>query len=266
MSQETILYDVADGVATITINRPEARNAFDAGTLEALYKASVRATEDPGVRAIALTGAGGHFSAGGDVKGFGAALTAGSDAAALMIREMTLYFHGAVATLARAPKPFLTAVDGTAAGGGFSLAISGDVTIASDRARFTYAYTNIGLAPDGSSSYSLPRLIGMKKALWLAYRNPTLSAEEARALGLVNEVFPAADFDARWRAIAREIAAGPTASLAASKRLLRGSLGRDLESQMEDERDAIAACARTADFLEGCLAFAEKRKAAFRGK
>jgi 2-(1,2-epoxy-1,2-dihydrophenyl)acetyl-CoA isomerase len=108
--------------------------------------------------------------------------------------------------------------------------------------------------------------VGLKKSLWLALRNPTLSAEDARALGLVNEVFPATDFEAGWRTLATELAAGPTLAYAAAKRLLRGALGRDLEAQMEDERDAITACARTADFLEGCMAFAEKRKARYEGR
>lgn len=265
MPEETVLYDVADGVATLTLNRPAARNALETSMLAAFYRASVRAAEDRGVRAMVVTGAGGHFCAGGDVKGFASALAGGADAAALLVKDLTIYFHGAVSTLARAAKPFLTAIDGTAAGGGFSLAIAGDVSIASDRAQLTYAYTNIGLAPDGSSSWSLPRLVGQKRAMWLAYRNPRLTAAQALELGLVNEVVPSADFDARWRALARELAAGPTQAYGAAKRLFRGSLGNPLEAQMEDEREAIATCARTADFLEGCTAFVEKRRAAFRG-
>jgi 2-(1,2-epoxy-1,2-dihydrophenyl)acetyl-CoA isomerase len=261
-----LLYDVADGVATITLARPEARNAFTVPMLEALYRAAVRASEDPGVRAIALTGAGGHFSAGGDVKMFGEMAAKGGAHASALVKELTLHFHGAVATLARAPKPWICAVDGTAAGGGFSLAIAGDLTVASDRARLTYAYTNIGLAPDGSSSWSLPRLIGLQRAMRLAFTNPTLSAEEARALGLVAEVLPATDFESRWRAFARDLASRPTRALAGAKRLLRAAFGRDIEAQMEDEREAISACARSADFAEGVAAFAQKRKATFRGE
>src|SRR5579859_5353392 len=188
---ESILYDVRDAVATITLSRPEARNAFSVPMLEALYRAAVRAAEDPGVRAIVLTGAGGHFSAGGDVKLFGEMVARGGDHAASLVKELTLFFHGAVATLARAPKPWICAVDGSAAGGGFSLAIAADLTVASERAKFTYAYTNIGLAPDGSSSWSLPRLVGLQRAIRLAFTNPTLSAAEARDLGIVAEVLPA---------------------------------------------------------------------------
>ncbi len=263
--ESSVLYDVADGLATITLNRPQVRNAFDVSMVQSFYRASVAAAEDAGVRAIVVTGAGGHFCAGGDVKLFAATVARGREAAALLVKDLTIYFHGAISALARAAKPFVTAIDGTAAGGGMSLALAGDVSVASDRATFTYAYTNLGLAPDGSSSYHLPRLVGMKSALWLAYRNPTLSAAEAQALGLVNEVYPAAELDARWRALARELARGPTRAYAAAKRLIRVSLGRELETQMEEERDAIAACARTDDFAEGAAAFAAKRPPTYRG-
>jgi 2-(1,2-epoxy-1,2-dihydrophenyl)acetyl-CoA isomerase len=266
MPDEHVLYDVAHGVATITLSRPAARNAFDVPMLKALHRASCRAAVDRGVRAIVVTGAGGHFCAGADVKLFAEKLAAGGDEVTLLVEEMTAYLHSAIATLARAPKPWLCAVDGTAAGGGLGLAIAADATIASDRAQLTYAYTNIGLAPDGSASWSLPRLLGPRKALWLAYRNPRLSAAEALALGLVTEVYPAAAFDDRARELARELAAGPTLSLAASKRLLRASSGRHVESQMEEERDAITACSRSADFREGIAAFLEKRPARFRGE
>jgi 2-(1,2-epoxy-1,2-dihydrophenyl)acetyl-CoA isomerase len=263
---DPVRLDVEEGVATITLDRPKARNAFDLSMVKALYAASVRAAEDPGARAIVVTGAGGHFCAGGDVKLFAETVSRGGEAAGLFVKDLTLYFHGAVSTLARARKPWINAVDGTAAGGGFSLAIAADLTVASEAARFTYAYSNIGLAPDGSSSWSLPRIVGLQRALRLAYENPTLTAEEARGLGLVAEVFPAADFEERWRALARRLAAGPTAAFASAKRLLRASLGRDLEAQMEDEREEIAACARTADFREGVNAFAAKRRPAYRGQ
>jgi 2-(1,2-epoxy-1,2-dihydrophenyl)acetyl-CoA isomerase len=265
--ESPVLYDVAHGVATITLNRPEVRNAFDVPMLRLFEEAARRATSDPGVRAIVTTGAGGHFSGGGDVRRFReAAAEGGGERAASLIQEMTLYYHAAVSTLARAEKPWICAVDGTAAGGGFSLAIAGDLAIASERAVFVYAYSAIGLAPDGASSWSLPRLVGPKKALRIAYRNPRIGAAEALALGLIEEVHPAAEFEARWRAAAREIAAGPTRAFAATKRLVRQSLRNGLEEQMEDERAAIAACARSADFAEGIAAFGEKRPARFEGR
>jgi len=264
---EHLRYEVGDGVAVITMDRPEARNAFTAGMLRAFSEVCVRASEDPSVRAIVLTGAGGHFAAGADVKAFAALASGGEQgAAATHVHALIQHFHGGISTLARARKPWIAAVDGTAAGGGFSLAIAADVTLASDRAKFTFAYPGIGLAPDGSSSWSLPRLVGVKKALWLAYRNPTLSAEEALALGLVTEVTPAASFEARWRAVARELANGPTLAFGAAKRLLRASAeGSSLEAQMEDEREEIVRAARSDDFREGTTAFAEKRKPLFRG-
>ncbi len=265
---ESVLYDVAGGVATIVLARPEVRNAFDVPMLEALRAAAARAAEDAGVRAIAVTGAGGHFCAGADVRLFAAAAAreGGGAEGARLVRELTHRYHAAVVGLARAPKPWICAVDGTAAGGGFSLAIAADLTIASDRARFVYAYSGIGLAPDGGASWTLPRLLGPKRALLLAYRNPRLAAAEALALGLVDEVHPAADFEARWRDLARELAAGPTRAFAAAKRLVRGAFERSFEAALEDERDAIAECARTADFAEGSAAFAEKRAPRFEGR
>lgn len=264
MAGETVRYDVEGGVATITLDRPEARNAFDVPMLEGLRQRAEQAAADRGVRAIAVRGAGGHFSAGGDVKLFAATAARGRDAAGSLFKEMTLHFHAALSALARAPKPWIAAVDGTAAGGGFSLAIAGDLVVASDRAQLVYAYSAIGLAPDGGSTWHLPRLCGPRRALWLALRNPRLSAEEARALGLVNEVCPAAEFEARWRALAHELARGPTEAFAAAKRLLfaRGAM----EAQLEDERQAIAATSLTADFAEGVRAFVEKRSPRFQGE
>jgi 2-(1,2-epoxy-1,2-dihydrophenyl)acetyl-CoA isomerase len=263
-----VRYEVEAGLAVITLAREGARNAFTAGMIKDLARGAGRAAHDKGVRAIVLTGAGGHFCAGADVKLFAAlaALEDGAERASGFVREITLDFHEAVTQLARARKPWISVVDGTAAGGGFALAIGADATIASERARFTYAYTNIGLAPDGGSSYALPRLCGERRAQWLALRNPTLSASEALSMGLVSEVLPSDGFEERWRAIAREVAAGPTHAFAASKRLIRASLRRPLEAQLAEEREAIFEAARTRDFAEGTRAFAEKRRARFEGR
>jgi 2-(1,2-epoxy-1,2-dihydrophenyl)acetyl-CoA isomerase len=264
---DPVHYDVADGVATIAIDRPHVRNAFDLQTVRALHDAALCAAEDTAVRAVVVTGRGGHFSAGGDVRCFGEALAAGGGAgAARLIEELTLYFHGALTALARAEKPVLAAVDGVAAGGGFSMAALADVTVASERAVFTFAYTNIALAPDGGSSWALPRLFGWKRALLFAWRSERLTAREALALGLVQEVYPAAEFESRWRALARDLASGPTRALAAAKRLMRASASRSLEEQLENEREAIAACARTRDFGEGIAAFMAKRPPRFEGR
>ncbi len=258
---KTVHYDCRDGVGTITLDRPP-RNAFDVGTVKLLYRLVLAATEDTGARAIVIVGAHSQFCAGGDVK---LMHTVAADAPRLF-KELTLPFHAAISALARSEKPVITAVNGAAAGGGFSLAIAGDLCVASERSTFTYGYSGIGVAPDGSSSYWLPRIVGLRRALWLAFRNPTLTAAEAHDLGLVSEVYPTPDFDARVKALATELASGPTRAFGHAKRLLRESFGRDLEAQMEDERERIAASGSTLDFLEGVAAFIEKRKARFTGR
>jgi 2-(1,2-epoxy-1,2-dihydrophenyl)acetyl-CoA isomerase len=258
---QSVRYECQNGIGLITLDRPP-RNAFDVPMVEALHRVTRAAADDEAVRVIAIVGAGGQFCAGGDVK----LMHARAADAPPLFKELTLHFHAAISALARAEKPVMTAVDGAAAGGGFSLAIAADVCVASDRAQLTFGYTGIGLPPDGSSSYTLPRLVGYRRAAWIALRNPTIPAEEACRLGLVSEVYPVADFEARWRALAADLAAGPTRAYAGAKRLLRASLARDLESQMEDEREAIAAGGATADFREGVAAFAAKRPARFTGR
>jgi 2-(1,2-epoxy-1,2-dihydrophenyl)acetyl-CoA isomerase len=258
---ETVHYEEADGAAVITLDRAP-RNAFDLETVRSLAAHAARAAHDPGVRAVCVTGAGGHFCAGGDVKGFD---RQGPNAPA-HVRDLTLFYHEAITALARAPKPVLAAVDGVAAGGGFSLAIGCDVVVASARATFTYAYSRIGLAPDGGSSYWLPRLIGYRQAFSLACASPQLSAEEARGLGLVTEVVPVEGFEATWRERLRALAAGPTRALAATKRLLRQSFERGLEEQLAAERAAITATAGTQDFRAGLRALLERRTPGFEGR
>ncbi|MBI3770199.1 MAG: enoyl-CoA hydratase/isomerase family protein [Deltaproteobacteria bacterium] len=168
MAYETVLYRVQEGVATITLNRPSAYNALDLTLARELFAATLEADEDRAVRYIVLTGAGGAFCAGGDVKEFARA----GDRGGIFIKELTTYLHGAISRLCRSPKPVLTAVNGVAAGGGMGLAISGDLVVAAESARFTMAYAKIGASPDASSSYFLPRLVGIRRALELHYTKP----------------------------------------------------------------------------------------------
>jgi 2-(1,2-epoxy-1,2-dihydrophenyl)acetyl-CoA isomerase len=186
--------------------------------------------------------------------------------AGIFLETLTVSLHEAIATMAHMGKPIIMAVNGAAAGAGFSLAIAGDLVLAADNARFTVAYTTIGLAPDGSSTFTLPRLIGPKRAFELMYTNQTLSANEAKELGIVNQIFPAAQFVERTREYAVNIAKGPTAALGCAKKLLTLSAHSSLETQMEHERRAIAACGRTADFREGTDAFFAKRAPKFQGR
>ncbi|MEH6550223.1 MAG: enoyl-CoA hydratase-related protein [Pseudomonadales bacterium] len=252
---------VVDGVATITLNRPEAANSIDVTMSAELLKASLAVASDPQVRVLILTGAGRLFSAGGDLA-FMATL---GDKIGEGLREVTANLHSALATLSHMNAPVITAINGTAAGAGFSLAITGDFVIASDRAKFTMAYTAAGLAPDGSSTYYLPRLVGIRRAKELMITNRLLNAAEALEWGLINEVVPADELMTRANALAAQLATGATCAFGEVKRMLHASFQNGLETQMQMETNAIANMSRTADGQEGVAAFLGKRKPEFKG-
>ena len=262
MTYKHLIVERAGQVATITLNRPEALNALDLDLGRDLFRAALEVDEDPGVRCVVVTGAGKAFCAGGDVKGFADNLPR----IGVHIKELTTYLHGAVSRLCRSDKPVIMAVNGVAAGGGFSLALSGDLVVATESARFTMAYSRIAATPDGSSSYFLPRLIGLRRALDLYFGNRVLSAREALEWGLVTRVVPDAEFTAAVAALARELAQGPTRAFGAAKRLLHQSTWESLETQMELEAQAIAASGHTRDFATGVTAFANKQAPTFEGR
>jgi 2-(1,2-epoxy-1,2-dihydrophenyl)acetyl-CoA isomerase len=264
-SEPTVLLDVTDGIGWITLNRPKAYNAINTDLADRLLDVAIRCDEDDDVRALVITGKGPSFCSGGDIRQMMDAVTSDGHAAAFL-KTLTVSFHETIATMAHMSKPVITAVNGAAAGAGFSLALAGDLVLAADCARFTVAYTAIGLAPDGSSTFTLPRLVGPKRAFELIHTNRALSANEAKELGLVNEVFPTAQFIERAREYAVRVAQGPTAALGYAKKLLTLSAQNSLETQMEHERRAIAACGRTADFREAADAFFAKRPARFLGR
>ena len=263
MQQQTaLLFDVRDNVAHITLNRPDAANAMNSDTARELMHAALRCDEDPGVRAVVIAGAGRTFCAGGDLRSFAAE----GDNLPFHLKEMTTYLHAAVSRLARMDAPVIAAVHGAAAGAGMSLVCAADIVLAAESARFTLAYTRVGLAPDGSSTFSLTRLVGLRRALELALTNRVLSAKEALDWGLVTRVVPDAELQPEADALAKQLAAGPTKALGAAKRLLRDGSTETLETQMELEARAIADAARTADAREGIAAFLEKRQPQFRGE
>jgi 2-(1,2-epoxy-1,2-dihydrophenyl)acetyl-CoA isomerase len=264
MTDDPLLYERDDGLAMLTLNRPEVYNAIDDALIRALLDALVDCDEDATVRAVMITGAGKAFCSGGNLK----AMKAEADAhgtAGPFLKRLTVPVHGAIATMARMEKPVLGAVNGPAGGFGLSLALACDLVVAAESAVFTMAYTRAGLAPDGGSSFFLPRIVGPRRAYDLMVNNPVLSALEARDLGIVNEVLPDASFVADARAYAARLAAGPTRAFGAAKRLLASSPDSSLEGQMEHERRAIAACAGTEDFKEGIAAFVDKRAPGFKG-
>jgi len=262
MAYQHLLLERRAHVATITLNRPDAYNALDLELGRELFHASLEVDEDPDVRCVVITGAGKAFCAGGDVKGFVDNLPR----IGILVKELTTYLHGAVSRLTRSPKPVIMAVNGVAAGGGLSFALSGDLVVAGESARFTMAYSKIAATPDGSSSYFLPRLVGLRRSLELYLTNRVLSAREALEWGLITRVVPDGELRTAVETLARELAAGPTLAIGGAKRLFHQSTWESLETQMELEAQAIAASGHTADFREGVTAFANKKTPTFHGR
>jgi len=262
MPYENILLDIRDGIATITLHRPQAYNALDMPLARELHHAAVVCGEDDAVRVVVVTGSGRAFCAGGDVKGFCEQL----DNIGTHIKLLTTELHAAVSRLTRMLKPCITAVNGVAAGGGMSLALAGDLILATESARLTMAYTQIGASPDGSSSFTLPRLVGLKRALELTFLNRVLSAREAMEWGIVNQVFADDQFHQGVQQIAQQLAQGPTLAYGRAKALFYRSFSETLETQMEHEAQLIAASGHTEDFRGGVQAFAAKRQPTFQGR
>lgn len=261
MPYETLLLERRNAVARLTLNRPDAANAFDMRLAKDLLAAAIACEEDAEVRAVVITGAGKMFSAGGDLKSFQAI----GEGIGAHLKELTLHLHGAISRLAWMDAPVIAAVNGTAAGAGMSLVAATDYAIAARSARFTMAYTQIGLTPDGSSTYFLARSIGLRRAKELALTNRVLSAEEAAEWGVVNRVVPDAELEAAATEVAERLAVGATGAFGATKRLMLLGAGDLLEAQMERETRAIAARAASHDGREGIAAFLAKRKPAFKG-
>lgn len=263
MSYETILFDIEENVATLTMNRPEAMNAINRQLGEEFVDAVIRCRSDPNVRAVVLKGAGRAFCAGGDLKAFTNFLQGDPVTA---FRTFAMRLHAGIIELRHMEKPVIAQVHGVAAGAGMSLALACDLTVAAESAQFIMAYSRVGLSPDGSSTYFIPRLVGPKKALEIFYTGDSIPAPEAQRLGLINRVVPDAELEKETRALARRLAHGPTLALGRAKELVYRSLGETLETQLEHERDFIALSAITEDFREGVQAFIQKRDPKFRGR
>ncbi|HLY29546.1 MAG TPA: enoyl-CoA hydratase-related protein [Ktedonobacterales bacterium] len=259
MPSANIALDIHDHIARLTLNRPEAGNALTLTMARELMEAALQCGEDPTVRVVLLTGAGNTFCAGGDLKSFAAT----GDQLPRHAKEITTYLHAAISLLTRMQAPVIAAVQGSAAGGGMSLTCACDLVLAAESARFVVAYTRIGLTPDGSASYFLPRLIGLRRALELTLTNRPLSAQEAYDWGLVNIVTSDAELLSRAEALAAQLATGATYAQGVAKRLMRLSWNETLETQMATESQAIADAARLADAHEGIAAFLEKRPPRF---
>jgi 2-(1,2-epoxy-1,2-dihydrophenyl)acetyl-CoA isomerase len=260
MSYETLEYTVDNGVAFITLAREDAANALNLTACRELAEAALAAQEDSSVRAVVLSGKGRMFCAGGDLGAM-----AECDETPKLLKRMTIHLHAAVAMLARMDAPVIAAVNGTAAGAGFSLVCAADLAIAAENAKFTLAYTAAGLTPDGSSTYFLPRIVGRRRTLELIFSNRVLSAAEALDWGIVNQVVPKGEAGKAAAELAAKLAQGPTTAFGEAKRLVLGSSDNSLETQMELEGTAIAQASSRRDGQEGVAAFLAKRAPRFSG-
>ncbi len=257
---------VKDGIATLTMNRPEARNALSMEMRAMLADTLHDIEHDDTIRCVVLTGAGDHFMAGGDVKGMGDSIKKTPDE---IRKEFVLRIHDLhpiMFAMRRMPKPIIASCRGAAAGAGVSMALACDLIIASDDAFFTLAYCRIGTSPDGSASFHLPRAVGIKKAMEIALLGDRFDAEEAKAIGMINYVVPAAELESETQKLATRLANGPTHVYGNTKALLYRSLESEFESQLQAEAESFADCASRKDFHEGVTAFIEKRDPVFTGE
>lgn len=258
----TLYVEIREAVAWITLKRPDRFNALDPTLARELREVANHCSADRHLRAAVLTGTGEQaFCAGGDVAVFGAHL----DNLEQLVKDITTDLHAAISRFARMRAPLIGAVNGVAAGAGLGLVACCDLVIAAETATFTSAYTRIGLAPDGSSTYFLSRILGPRRAMELFLTNRVLSADEALDWGLVNRVVPADRLIQEAGDLAGQLAAGPTAAYGSVKRLLDSAPTSGLETQMEQESLAIAAAGASADGREGISAFLEKRPPRFTG-
>ena len=263
-----MLVETHNGICTITLNRPKALNALDLAMVKALGQVIPAVADDASIRVVVLRGAGDHFMAGGDVKWFKGNIDAEPDKQVIR-REFEKFIHEVhviVTALRRMRKPVVASVQGAVAGFGVSVVLACDMAIAADNAMFTLAYCHIGTSPDGGSTYSLPRTVGMKRAFEIALLGDRFDAAAAREAGLVNRVVPAASLEKETAKLAMRLALGPTHAYGNTKELLNLSFHNTLEAQLAAEARNFADCATTRDFAEGVTAFTEKRMPQFTGK
>jgi len=265
MIDQTVLLSTTDGVATITLNRPEVLNALNLSASEALAKAIQSCNDDDNVRAVLLTGAGRGFCAGGDMKAAWEHHQAGGDVRHFF-RDLTVPLHRAITDIRLMEKPVIGAINGTAGGGGMSLAMACDFRLAAENARLKQAYTSIGLVPDLGWTAIVPQIIGGARTMELLLTDPVLDAKQALALGLVHEIVPDDRLLERARAVSTQLAHGPTTAFGGAKALVNATLFPMLETQLERERQRLVTQAGTEDFLEGLSAFMQKKSPRFRGR
>jgi 2-(1,2-epoxy-1,2-dihydrophenyl)acetyl-CoA isomerase len=264
MSDQPVLLEVADGVATITLNRPDAMNSLDVATKEALLEACRTVAEDEAVRCVVLTGTGRAFCVGQDLKEHVGLLQSGSSDALFTTVEQ--HYNPIVTLLATMPKPVVAAVQGVAAGAGASLAFACDFRVLAEPAGFNLAFTGVALSADTGASWTLQRLVGRAKALELLYFPSTIDAAQALELGLATRVVPVEDFAGEVARLAGRLAAGPTVAYGAIRRAVVNSAGASFEDAVAFEGEMMTLTGSTRDHRAAVDAFLAKEKPVFEGR
>jgi 2-(1,2-epoxy-1,2-dihydrophenyl)acetyl-CoA isomerase len=260
MNYETILLERKDSVTTLTLNRPEKLNALNMKMAEELESAVAEIVKDRDVRTLIITGAGRGFCSGADIGDMAQA------AAPIENRYWTQRAHKVILALTNLEKPVIAKVNGVAVGIGCSLALSSDIIIASENARFSLIFSRIGLIPDGGSLFHLPRLVGPAKAKELIFTAKMVDAKEAERIGLINKAVPTNKLDSEVNKLAKQLAEGPTVAFGMAKKIINKGLSMDLSSVLECEAFGQTIAGTTEDAREGVMAFLEKRKAEFKGR
>ena len=266
-TESAILFEVGDGVATITLNRPDKLNSFTVDMLVAFRDALESAARDDAVRAVLLTGAGRGFCAGQDLQDRAVSVD-GSGSAALpdLSESLENRYNPIIRLITSMPKPVVCAVNGVAAGAGANLAIACDIVIAAKSAKFIEVFSNLGLIPDAGGTWFLPRLVGRSRAMGLALLAHRLSAQEAAEWGLIWAAVDDDQLMEQAAAAAARLAAGPTRGYGLIKQALLASAANSLDQQLDLERDLQGEAGRSADYAEGVRAFFDKRTPEFEGR
>ncbi|MGD8564845.1 MAG: enoyl-CoA hydratase [Candidatus Bathyarchaeota archaeon] len=262
MNYKHVILDIDENAATLTLNRPDKLNAINERMIEELGNGIEKVSQESEVRVLVITGAGRAFCSGADV----ADMAKAASGAFLDIRFWTQRAHKAILAITNLEKPVIAKVNGVAVGIGCSLALSADVIIASEEAMFSLIFSQIGLIPDGGSSFHLPRLVGLAKAKELIFTARRVDAREAERIGLVNKSVPLNMLDDEVNKLAEQLAEGPTMAFGIAKKIMNKGLNMDLGSVLECEASGQALAGSTEDAREGVMAFLEKRKAQFKGK
>lgn len=263
-ADQPVIYAVSDGIATITLNRPDAMNSLDVATKVALRDAVVQASEDEAVRCVVLTGTGRAFCVGQDLKEHVEILRSSSSDE--LFRTVPEHYNPTVKAIATMNKPVIAAVNGVAAGAGASLAFACDLRLVAESAGFNLAFTGVALSCDTGASWTLPRLVGRAKALELLYFPRTIPAQEALDLGLATTVVASADLQQEVARLAQRLASGPTAAFGAVRRSVEHSAGHDFATSLEFEAQMMALTGATQDHARAVAAFVAKEKPVYEGR